>query len=70
MSGGVTKGEETPWVLTPGVRLAYTEGLIGLHFRINGESGSYRNDNVLGHRDMTYINDLIENDELRRKGMR
>jgi hypothetical protein len=52
-------------VLTEGLRLAYTPGLLGLHFRIAGVPDSYPNDDVLGGRDMAYINGLIEADERR-----
>jgi hypothetical protein len=52
--------------LTHGVRLAYTPGPLGLHFRIMNQPDSYPDDDALGNRDMAYINRLIETDEVRR----
>jgi hypothetical protein len=52
---------------TKGLRLAYTEGLLGLHFRIGTEPGSYPENDAQGQADMAYINELIAADEKRRQ---
>jgi hypothetical protein len=51
---------------TKGLRLAFTPGMLGLHFRIGNEPDSYPNDMEKGERDMAYINSLIEADERQR----
>lgn len=52
---------------TKGLRLAFSYGILGLHFVVDGSNGRYPETN--GPTDMAYINELIKKDEERRAAL-